>query len=119
MYLLYQLLILGQFLAFNPTLDNVALNRQTKEVRYAINKEVNVKEYKCLIGVPYGYGHLIGQEIYFVESNGEIHGPFLVVDVESQYHSGVMDERNILADTNCVSLVHRKGMILGINSAKR
>lgn len=86
---------------------------------YRINQEVNLKKYKCLIGLPYGYGHLIGQDVYFVEANGQFHGPFLVVDVESINHNGIMNERNLLADTNCDYLVHRKGMILGIKNPRR
>lgn len=119
MYLLYQLLIIGQFLGFNPSLNDVALTRQTREVKYAISKEVNVKEYDCLIGVPYDYGYLIGQDTYFVESSGKIYGPFLVVDVESEHHQGIMDQRNLLADTNCDYLVHKKGILLGIKNTGR
>lgn len=113
MYWLYLILIVGRFLSYNPTLDRVAENRQTKQVKYSIHKETDIEKYKCLVGVPYEFGYLIDKEVYFVSDN-KIYGPWLVVDVEAEHHKGIMDRNNLLADTNCKDFVHKKGYLIGV-----
>jgi hypothetical protein len=105
------LAICGQFLSWNPTLARVAWVRQNYPVKYAISKEIKINEYECLVGVPFGYGYLIGQEIYFWDSL-TLRGPWLVVDVESKVHAGMMDERNLIADINCRRYVHLRGKLI-------
>lgn len=108
------LLIVGQFLSYNPTLDTVAKNRQTRQVKYSIHNEININKYQCLLGVPYGFGYLIGKEVYFVSDN-KVHGPWLIVDVEAEHHQGYMNKNNLLADVSCKEFVHKKGYLVGVN----
>lgn len=100
------------WLALNPTLDRVAIVRQTKPVEIAIDKDLDITEYECLLGVPYGYKHLIGKELYFISYNNGVLGPWLVVDVESSNHAGYMKTNNLVADINCEEYVHEKGVLI-------
>lgn len=111
MTFLISLLIVGNTLAYNPTLENVAINRQILPVKYEINKELNINEYECLLGVQYGYGQLIGRELYFIDFESLKTTKMLVVDVEQKKHFPYMKEHDILGDTNCTSLIHKKGAL--------
>lgn len=80
-------------------------------VKFKISKDINIHQYQCLIGVPYGFGWLIGHEVYFVEKDN-VAGPWLVVDVEAEHHAGIMDRNNLLADTDCREFVHKRGRLI-------
>lgn len=118
MYNLIQLLIIGSALSYNPTLDTVALNRQTRPVSYHIERDMDLAKYSCLLGVPHGYEEFIGREAYFIEF-GTFNpiGPYLIVDVEAPEHKGIMDSRDLLADINCSEMVHKHGIMVIINDA--
>lgn len=95
----------------NNVLEDVVNYRQTKPVEYSLPP--NIKEYSCLIGLPYGYKHLIGKEIYFYSSyDKRIHGPWLVVDVESITHQGQMFSRRLAADINCKEYKSHYGVLM-------
>lgn len=104
------LLFLG-FLSWNPTLDQVAINRQTLPVAYPLPAEADPDRYDYLLAVPWGYAGLIGQEV-FVKTEGRTLGPFLVVDVQAPEHHFDpvlnMANNNLAADVNCPELVHRR-----------
>lgn len=100
------------WLAFNSTLELAGDNRQNLATAWPIDKEIVLDDYDCLIGVPYGYGHLIGKEVYFFEQSGGIHGPFLVTDVESVRHFPHMRDNHLAADIDCPNLVHKRGYIV-------
>jgi hypothetical protein len=110
MLIIWILAIIGQFLAYNPTLEDVAKLRQKHG--YNISPDVKIDEYECLLGLPYGFGEYIGQALYFREEAGKLHGPWLVVDVEAKKHAGTMDKHNLLADINCSEHVHKKGELI-------
>lgn len=109
--LLIFLNIEGDYLSYNSKLYSTAIYRQEKPTEYKIRNSVNINEYQCLLGLPYGYGELIGKEIYFLSSN-DLYGPWLVVDVESNTDQGTMINHNLLADTNCKYMVHKKGELI-------
>lgn len=99
------------WLSYNQTLDTVAINRKTIPVEYKI--DVDTTKYECLIGLPYGNKHLIGKDVYFYDYDKMImKGPWLVVDVESVTHSGIMKLRHLAADTNCKEYVSDYGVIM-------
>jgi len=94
-------------MAYNPTLETVMRTRQTQQVWKPISIEETPT--KCLVALPYGYKHLIGEKVYF--QSDFLYGPYLVVDVENINHKGQMFNRKLSADTNCKELVHKKGYI--------
>lgn len=98
-------------LSWNSTLQQVGETRQSVPTAYPIAQHIDVTGYECRIGVRYGYGWLIGQEIHFL-SEGRIYGPFLVTDVESIRHQPFMRDNNLAADIDCPELVHKKGQFL-------
>lgn len=100
------------WLAFNTTLELAGNNRQNLATAWPIDKSVDIAKYDCLIGVPYGYDHLIGHEVYFYEQSGPIHGPFLVTDVESVRHFPHMRDNRLAADIDCPHLVHKQGYLV-------
>lgn len=100
------------YLAYNPTLKNVAEYRTYMPVEKSLT--VDYAEYECLIGLPYGYKDLIGKEFYFISLEGEVYGPWLAVDVESIVHKGQMQERKLVADIDCRQNVHKNGYLFYI-----
>lgn len=114
-------LIVGA-LSFGPALDTALINRQNKPLIYTLSEDFN---YSCIIGVPYNYRFLMGQEVYFIADTGEIYGPWGVVDYEALKHAGQMENRHLVADLLCKSdgdnpnsLVHKWGSI-AIKSSRR
>ena len=98
-------------LSWNPTLQDIGETRQAVPTIYPIAQHVDVSDYKCRIGVRYGYGWLIGQEVFFL-SESKIYGPFLVTDVESIRHFPFMRDNELAADIDCPEFVHKKGQFL-------
>lgn len=96
-------------LCLNLTLLAVAETRATEPVLYPVTKDPAA--YACLVGLPYGYGHLIDTEVYFQSDDGRLHGPWLVVDVESKHHAPHMAVNDLAADINCPDLVHQAGTL--------
>lgn len=96
-------------LSFNSTLFDVGLTRAAGFTAYPINKDPAA--YSCRLGVPYSYTYLIGQELYFLPDSGGLIGPFLVTDIEADIHAGQMTERDLLADIDCMNLVHQTGRL--------
>lgn len=99
-------IFIGVF-SYNATLPRVAINRQTIPVEKPISQKVDTLSYECLLGVPHGYKALIGHEMW-AKVDGQILGPFLVVDVEAPYHHPHMRDNGLASDTNCEKLAHKK-----------
>lgn len=96
-------------LSYNPTLEMVGITRQTQPTLHPITQSID--HYQCRIGVPYGYGYLIGRETYFLADSGVLYGPFIVTDVESVKHLE-MAKNGLLADIDCNQYVHLKGYLM-------
>lgn len=119
---IFIILIVGGVLSHGPALDTVMINRQTKPVMYTLPEGF---DYPCIIGVPFKYHWLIGQEVYFITLEGEVFGPWGVVDYEAPEHAGQMRSRRLIADLLCEGdedspnpLVHEWGSI-AIKSSRR
>jgi len=110
--------IQGEYLSYNPTLEKVARYRQQYAVEKPLDKKINLEAYECLIGVPHGYKNYIGREVIFRQEDGKYSGVWLVVDVEQKKHAGMMDDRNLLADVDCLSYVHKKGILILIREGR-
>ena len=115
---LIPLTIAGYALSYNPTLLNVGLYRQSSSVLISIPQTVQVGGFECRLGVPYSYRHMTGLQVYF-ESEGVLHGPFLVTDYERPEHSGTLENRNLLADIDCPRFVHARGRLVVKSSSMR
>ena len=98
-------------LSANETLFQVGLTRQTKPVLATISTEIDISSYSCRVGLPYGYAHYIGREIWFQGQDQEIYGPWLVTDVAAIHHAGIMESRDLIADIDCLDLVHLPGRL--------
>lgn len=96
-------------LALNMTLAGVADTRNTY-----FEERLPYKHYECLIGVPNKNKHYLGEEVYFYD--GEVHGPWLVVDVAQDAHRGYMFANGLAADINCPELVHQRGYLYVITN---
>lgn len=109
---IFSVLLIGA-LAKNTKLDDVAKYRQTPgATAHDITRDVG--DYECLVGLPYGYGHLIN-EIVYIKIKGRIFGPFLVVDVEQEKHAestNGMKFNGLGADINCPHLYHESAEII-------
>jgi len=114
---LIPLVIAGQALAYNPTLHQVGINRQQNNHLYTISEQIDISQYECRIGLPYGYQYLTGMEVYFLDNQG-LHGPFLVTDYENPEHNQMKDN-NLLADIDCVEYVHKKGWLFVKSTSMR
>lgn len=119
---IFIMLIVGGVLSHGPALDTVMINRQTRPLVYTLPEDF---DYPCIIGVPFKYHWLIGQEVYFITLEGEVFGPWGVVDYEAPEHAGQMRNRRLIADLLCEddednpnSLVHEWGSI-AIKSLRR
>ncbi len=115
---LIPIIIAGQAVSYNPTLLQAGLNRQTKEYPYRISQQIDIDRYDCLLGLPYGYQHLVGAEVYFLSDEG-LQGPFLVTDYESSEHKGTMKNNNLLADIDCFEYVHQYGWLFVKSVSRR
>lgn len=112
MMVIAPLILWSGAIAFNPTLYEAGITRQSF-TENNIDKGIDVASYQCLIGVPFGYKYLIGKEVYFFnEKTKAIYGPFLVTDVESISDSYKMLKYGIVADSNCRFLTHQHGYII-------
>lgn len=116
------ILIAGGVLSYGPALDTAMVNRQTKPLVYTLPENF---EYSCIVGVPFKYHWLVGREVYFITLEGEVFGPWGVVDYEAPKHKGQMKSRLLIADLLCSrdedgpnSLVHEWGSI-AIKSSRR
>lgn len=109
-------IIITGFLSFGPALPKVAKYREREPVKYELEPG-RADQYDCLAGLPYGFGHLIGSEVFFLAEDGRTFGPILVVDVAQRAHAGIMESRNLAADIFCPGysdpglLVHLPGSI--------
>jgi len=91
-------IILVGYLSFGPALITAADNRVKGRTEYNIKI---TKEYDCYLGVPYGFAHLIGDDVYLAV-NGQIIGPHLIVDVEAKKDTrGGMQDSRLVADLFC------------------
>jgi len=114
---LIPLAIAGQALSYNPILYWAGINRQQNEYLYTISKQIDINQYECRIGLPYGYQYLTGMEVYFLDNQG-LHGPFLVTDYESPEHNQ-MNDNNLLADIDCLEYVHHYGWLFVKSISRR
>lgn len=105
MKLIPLLFLIGYLSYGGDSLYYTAKYRQNYPTLHPISKEVNIDNYVCLLGVRYGYGHMIGEEVY-IEYEHQKYGPYLIVDVESKLHNKMYMD-NIIADINCYAFVHR------------
>lgn len=104
-------------LSFAPGLNTAIQTRTTQPTAYSLDA-ATVERYNCYVGVPYGYAHLIGQEVWFSETDtGQLHGPWLVVDVAQEKHAGQLADRGLAADVWCrgMDMSHKVGKI-GVRS---
>jgi hypothetical protein len=99
-------------LSWNSTLLDVGYTRQEiGRTAIGIAQYIDIAAYECRLGVRSEYGWLIGHELHFV-SDGEVHGPWLVTDVEGQHHKPHMLTNGLVADIDCPAMVHRRGHFL-------
>lgn len=100
-------IILSGALSYAPAeiFNQVAINRTNELTEHHLTH--NYQDYDCLLGVPYGYAHLIDKEAYIIDEDNRFNGPFLIVDVEGR-KDNIMKERELIADITCREWVHRK-----------
>jgi hypothetical protein len=103
-------------LSFAPGLNTAIETRITQPTAYSLDVDM-VDQYNCYVGVPYGYAYLIGQEVWFRDVDAQLHGPWLVVDVEQKKHAGMLADRGLAADVICrgYDMTHQHGKV-GIRS---
>lgn len=108
------LILIGYLSPVNDGIfERVVEYRKTKPVEYPIDKKLNTTEYECLVGLPYGYKHLIGRTVYFYDNTSSIlRGPWLVVDVESATNKNQMLSRKLIADVSCKEYKSHYGIIV-------
>ena len=102
---LLPLLIYGA-LSFAPGLQIAIATRTAIPTAYPLDPDT-ISGYSCYIGLPYGYAHYIGREVYFLTDSGLLLGPWLVVDVEAKQHAGMMKNRGLAADVYCPAYPNR------------
>ena len=114
-YLIIIHIILYGALADNPTLLQVAHNRQYLDVAAPIPASVDVDGYSCRVALPNRFVGLIGREVYFY-NNGIIFGPWLVTDIQSDTDSVTqpMEAAGIAADVDCPQFAHRRGWVFTV-----
>ena len=104
-------IILTGHLSYAPRslFDTVALNRQNNLTSQPITRDF--EQYDCLLGVPVNYEYLIDSEAHFLSSEGELFGPYLIVDVQNK-SARDMQLDGLVADITCQELVHKEGSLI-------
>lgn len=111
------IIIISGYLGWNDTLFVVGARRQWEDVRVSISHQVKLSDYECAVGLPYGFGHLIGKEVFFRDNAGHLFGPWIVTDVEQHQHYPYMRDNELAADVLCFrpifdKMVHQRGEIV-------
>lgn len=105
------IIVMSGVLATNTTLEAVAYVRQERPARVAIiiDRDREISQYECLVGVPFQLRELVGREVYFITPQ-EVYGPWLVADVEAKHHAPFMLQQRLI-DTNCEQYSHLEGVL--------